>query len=93
MEDEAAVPLLRSDEAQLVSRELLYVMLDLDTEDAVEEPTSAPLIEWILAAGPGEEDAVDAAVGELEDALGPLPGFVGAGGAADARVPAVRGGR
>ena len=56
MEDEAAVPLLRSDEAQLISRELLYVMLDLDTEDAIEEDI-APLIEWILAAGPGEADA------------------------------------
>ena len=40
MEDESAVPLLRSDEAQLVSRELLYLMLDLDTEDADREPTS-----------------------------------------------------
>jgi hypothetical protein len=75
MEDEAAVPLLRSDEAQLISRELLYVMLDLDTEEAVEADVG-PLIEWILAAGPGEEEAVDAAVGELEDTLGPLPGFV-----------------
>ncbi|MDA0162689.1 hypothetical protein OM076_20625 [Solirubrobacter ginsenosidimutans] len=75
MEDEAAVPLLRSDEAQLISRELLYVMLDLDTEEAVEADVG-PLIEWILAAGPGEEDAVDAAVGELEDTLGSLPGFV-----------------
>ena len=75
MEDESAVPLLRSDEAQMISRELLYVMLDLDTELAVEADVG-PLIEWILAAGPGEEDAVDAAVGELEDTLGPLPGFV-----------------
>ena len=74
MEDEAAVALLRSDEAQLISRELLYVMLDLDTEDAIEEDI-APLIEWILAAGPAEAEQVDAAVGELEDALGPLPGF------------------
>jgi hypothetical protein len=75
MEDESAVPLLRSDEAQLISRELLYVMLDLDTEDATEEDVG-PLIEWILAAGPGEEAAVDAAVEELEGTLGPLPGFV-----------------
>jgi hypothetical protein len=75
MEDEAAVALLRSDEAQQISRELLYVMLDLDTEDAVEEDVG-PLIEWILAAGPGEEAAVDAAVEELEGTLGPLPGFV-----------------
>jgi hypothetical protein len=75
MEDESAVALLRSDEAQQISRELLYLMLDLDTEDAVEEDVG-PLIEWILAAGPGEEDAVDAAVEELEGTLGPLPGFV-----------------
>jgi hypothetical protein len=75
MEDESAVPLLRSDEAQAISRELLYLVLDLDTEAAVQEDVG-PLIEWILAAGPGEEDAVDAAVAELEDALGALPGFV-----------------
>ena len=36
MEDETVVPLLRSDEAQLISRELLYLMLDLDT-DVVEQ--------------------------------------------------------
>jgi len=58
----------------MISRELLYVMLDLDTEEAVEEDVG-PLIEWILAAGPGEEEAVDAAVEELEGTLGPLPGF------------------
>jgi hypothetical protein len=74
MEDESVVPLLRSDEAQLISRELLYVMLDLDTEHAVEEDV-APLIEWILAAGSAEAQQVDAAVSELEDTLGPLPGF------------------
>jgi hypothetical protein len=74
VEDESAAALLRSDEAQLISRELLYVMLDLDTEDAVQEDVG-PLIEWILAAGPGEEAAVDAAVEELEGTLGPLPGF------------------
>src|SRR3954468_7095325 len=33
-EDETAVPLLRSDEAQSVARELLYLMLDLDLEGA-----------------------------------------------------------
>jgi hypothetical protein len=45
VEDEAAIPLLRSDEAQLISRELLYLMLEMDTEAAVEEDV-APLIEW-----------------------------------------------
>src|SRR3954463_10085092 len=57
MEDDSVVPLLRSDEAQLISRELLYVMLDLDTEHAVEEDV-APLIEWILAAGSAEAEQV-----------------------------------
>jgi hypothetical protein len=74
MEDESTVALLRSDEAQLIARELLYVMLELDTEEAVQEDVG-PLIEWILAAGPGEEADVDAAVEELEGSLGPLPGF------------------
>jgi hypothetical protein len=73
-EDETAVPLLRSDEAQLISRELLYLALDLDSEGA-DTVDAAPLIEWILAAGPGESAAIDAAVAELEEQLGPLPGF------------------
>lgn len=71
-EDESAVPLLRSDEAQLIARELLYLMLDLDGD--VDEDV-APLIEWILAASPEEAAAVDEAVAELEDGHGPLPGF------------------
>jgi hypothetical protein len=86
-EDESAVPLLRSDEAQLISRELLYLALDLDAEGGDDSPRglvaatsygtdqAAPLIEWILAAGAGESAAIDAAVAELEDQLGPLPGF------------------
>jgi hypothetical protein len=73
-EDESAVPLLRSDEAQLISRELLYLALDLDAETA-DTADAAPLIEWILAAEPQEADEVQAAVVELEDRLGPLPGF------------------
>ena len=73
-EDESSVPLLRSDEAQLISRELLYLALDLDSENA-DTVDAAPLIEWILAASPGESEAVRAAVGELEEQLGPLPGF------------------
>src|SRR4051812_49423037 len=90
-EDESSVPLLRSDEAQLISRELLYLALALDSENAEDPPAelasvgavaqgappaaatsystadAAPLIEWILAASPGESEAVRAAVGELED--------------------------
>jgi hypothetical protein len=73
-EDESSVPLLRSDEAQLISRELLYLALDLDAEGA-DTVDAAPLIEWILAAGSEESAAIDAAVAELEEQLGPLPGF------------------
>jgi hypothetical protein len=73
-EDESVVPLLRSDEAQLISRELLYLALDLDAEGA-DTVDAAPLIEWILAAGTEESAAIDAAVAELEEQLGPLPGF------------------
>jgi hypothetical protein len=75
-EDDASVPLLRSEEAQMIARELLYVMLDLDAEhaDAID---AGPLIEWILAASPDEADAVAEAVAELEEEHGPLPGFAG----------------
>ena len=92
MEDEAAVPLLRSDEAQSIARELLYVMLDIDTEDAIEEDIG-PLIEWILAAGPGEEDAVDAAVERTRGRARAAAGVRRAGVAAHARLPAVRRGQ
>ena len=90
-EDETAVPLLRSDEAQAIARELLYLMLDIDAEDAIDAVDAAPLIEWILAAKPEEAGQIDAAVEELEEQLGPLPGFTALAGPADARVPAVRG--
>jgi hypothetical protein len=73
-EDRAAVPLLRLDESRLIAHELLYTMLDLDTEAAVVDDV-APLIEWILAARPDEAGAVGEAVDELQAQLGPLPGF------------------
>src|SRR4051794_33568016 len=47
LEDEAAVPLLRSDEAQLISRELLYLMLDLDTEEGDESPAGPPSLKRV----------------------------------------------
>ena len=72
MEDESSVPLLRSDEAQLVSRELLYLLLDLDLEDSDEEEFDAGgLIERVLAAGPNDE-AVAREAAALADRL---PGF------------------
>lgn len=78
-EDETAVPLLRSDEARLIARELLYLALDLDAENA-DTVDAAPLIEWILAARPEEAEQIDAAVVELEEQLGPLPGFAALAG-------------
>jgi hypothetical protein len=82
MEDLASVPLLRSDEAQLIARELLYLMLDLDLADAegpeaVDEIDVDELVERILAAGGGDAPAVDAEVAALQDRVGPLPGFAG----------------
>ena len=55
-EDETAVPLLRSDEARLIARELLYLALDVDAESA-DTVDATPLIEWILAAKPEEAGA------------------------------------
>ena len=52
-EDESAVPLLRSDEAQLVARELLYLALDLDREDA-DDARCRAADRVVLAAAPGE---------------------------------------
>jgi hypothetical protein len=73
-EDHGSVPLLRSDEAQLIARELLYVMLDLDAENAGAIDADA-LIEWILSTGPEDSDAVDSEVAALEEEHGPLPVF------------------
>jgi hypothetical protein len=64
-EDETAVPLLRSDEAQSVARELLYLMLDLDLEGAgleLEFDAAGPMIERVLAAGPLDGDIIGAEV-------------------------------
>jgi hypothetical protein len=73
-EDETSVPLLRSDEARLIARELLYLALDVDAENA-DTVDATPLIEWILAARPDEAPQIEAALEELEEQLGPLPGF------------------
>jgi hypothetical protein len=78
MEDLSSVPLLRSEEAQLIARELLYLMLDLDVADGeggAGDVDAGPLVERILAAGPGDAAAVDAEVAALEDRVGPLPDF------------------
>jgi hypothetical protein len=71
-EDETALPLLRSDEAQLIARELLYLALDLDLEDAEPGFDAGALIERVLAAGPDEADAVAASVAAVR---AHVPGF------------------
>src|SRR6201991_82452 len=64
-EDETAVPLLRSDQTQLIARELLYLTLDLDVEDSEPGFDAGALIERVLAAGPEAEEEVVAAVAEV----------------------------
>src|SRR3954470_15152516 len=75
-EDETVIPLLRSDEARSVVRELLYVILDLDLEGADPGFDADSLIERVLAAGPDDD-----VVAEQAAALAPrLPGFAAAAG-------------
>jgi hypothetical protein len=72
MEDVSSVPLLRSEETQVVARELLYVMLELDEPAAADDPAAGPLIERVIGV-----DAVDvrAELAELDARHGGLPGF------------------
>jgi hypothetical protein len=74
-EDESSVPLLRSEETQVIARELLYVMLELDRSEAADDPDAGALIERLLAAGPDDAHLVSAQVAELDDRFGGLPGF------------------
>src|SRR3954468_5995063 len=70
-EDLAAIPLLRSDEARSVVRELLYVVLDLDLDGNDPEFDADRLIERVLAAGPDDD-----VVAQKSAALAPrLPEF------------------
>src|SRR3954449_4744791 len=70
-EDETVIPLLRSDEARSVVRELLYVILDLDLEGEDPGFDADRLIERVLAAG--RDDAV---IADEAAALAPrLPEF------------------
>src|SRR5689334_14832129 len=54
MEDAGTVPLLRSEETQVVARELLYVMLELDEPAAADDPVAGPLIERVLGVAPAD---------------------------------------
>jgi hypothetical protein len=66
------VPLLRADETQAIARELLYVMLEIDREEAADDPAAGELIERVLAAGPVD---VTAELSELDARHGGVPGF------------------
>src|SRR5262249_46088584 len=79
MEDDAGVPLLRAEETQLIARELLYLMFELDA-DGVVDPAVARLMEEVLAAGPRDAAALDFELVALERRLGPLPTFVALAG-------------
>jgi hypothetical protein len=74
MEDLSSVPLLRSEETQLVGRELLYLILDLDLEEGLEARADG-LIERVLATNGDDLDAIDAGLSALEERVGPVPGF------------------
>jgi hypothetical protein len=74
-EDESSVPLLRAEETQLIGRELLYLMLDLDAEDTAGAGDAGALIERVLAVDAGDVDAIGDALVHLDARIGPLPGF------------------
>jgi hypothetical protein len=71
-EDESSVPLLRAEETQAIARELLYVMLEVDREEAADDPVAGELIERVLAAGSVD---VTAELAELDARHGGVPGF------------------
>jgi hypothetical protein len=86
LRDEAgeSLPLLRADETRTITRELLYLVLDLDLADAGPEDVDAgEVIEAVLAMqppAPASLEEIDAAIARLEDAAGPLPGFAALAG-------------
>jgi hypothetical protein len=82
-EDEGALPLLRSDETQVIARELLYLMLDLDLserDESAAEVDAGALIEDVLSGDGGGVPDIDARLAALEDRAGPLPGFAALAG-------------
>jgi hypothetical protein len=65
-ENRYALPLMRSDEVQLIARELLYLLLDIDV-DGEPDFNADDLIERVLAAGPADVEAVSDRVAEVAD--------------------------
>jgi hypothetical protein len=86
LRDEAgeSVPLLRADETRTITRELLYLVLDLDLEDSEREHVDAGhIVEAVLAMqppAPASLEEIDAAIAALEEVAGPLPGFAALAG-------------
>jgi hypothetical protein len=66
------VPLLRAEETELVERELLYLMLELDAPEAADDPAAGTLIERVLGVHPVD---VTGELADLDARHGPLPGF------------------
>ncbi|HEY8493581.1 MAG TPA: hypothetical protein VIN04_06775, partial [Myxococcota bacterium] len=62
-EDHSSLPLLRSEEAQLIARELLYLVLELDDPDL----EAGDLIERVVAADPEDPEAVIADIAAFEE--------------------------
>jgi hypothetical protein len=81
LRDEAgeSVPLLRAEETRTITRELLYLVLDLDLADGERDDVDAgPLIERALTVPPPAPALlaeIDDALAALEGDVGPLPGF------------------
>jgi hypothetical protein len=86
LRDEAGetLPLLRADETRTITRELLYLVLDLDLADSERDGVDpGPVVERVLAMeppGPAELGTIDAALAGLEERAGPLPGFAALAG-------------
>jgi hypothetical protein len=72
MEDESSVPLLRAEQTEVVERELLYLMLELDAPEAADDPAAGALIERLLGVEPVDATAE---LAELDARHGGLPGF------------------
>jgi hypothetical protein len=79
-----SVPLLRAEEIQTISRELLYLAADVDLVDADDPTALLPLVDAVVERAL-ETEAPDAArmraieddLATLEARAGPVPGFAG----------------
>jgi hypothetical protein len=76
-----SIPLLRAEETRTITRELLYLVLDLDLAAGERDEVDAgPLIERVLVTAPPRPAELRGIDGELEALAGPLPGFAALAG-------------